>query len=60
MGLHGLIASSLIYLSMALQLLVDLGGFFNFLILYIFGRTLWTGDQPVARPLITQNNTNIE
>jgi hypothetical protein len=24
------------------------------------GRTLWTGDQPVARPLPTQDNTNTE
>jgi hypothetical protein len=24
------------------------------------GRTPWTGDQPVARPLPTQNNTNTE
>jgi hypothetical protein len=33
--------------------LLDLGRFFNFLILYIVGRTPWTGDQPVARPLPT-------
>jgi hypothetical protein len=30
---------------------VDLGHFFSFLILYTVGRTPWTGDQPVARPL---------
>jgi hypothetical protein len=42
------------YLSMALQvLLLDLGRFFNFLIIYTVGRTFWTGDQPVARPLPT-------
>jgi hypothetical protein len=34
-----------ISLSMGLQLLLDLGRFFS------FGRTLWTGDQPVTRPL---------
>jgi hypothetical protein len=38
------------YLSTAL---VDLGRFFSFLILYTVGRTPWTGDQPVARPLPT-------
>jgi hypothetical protein len=31
--------------------LVDLGGFFSFLILYIISRTPQTGDQPVARLL---------
>jgi hypothetical protein len=30
------------------------------LILYTVGRTSWTGDQPLARPLPTQNNTNTE
>jgi hypothetical protein len=30
---------------------LDLGRFFNFLILYTVGRTLWTGDQTCARPL---------
>jgi hypothetical protein len=34
-------------------LLLDLGRFFSFLILYTFGRTPWTGDQPFARPLPT-------
>jgi hypothetical protein len=33
---------------------------FIFLILYIFGRTPWTGDQPVAKPLPTHDNTNTE
>jgi hypothetical protein len=36
-------------------LLLDLGRFFGFLILYTVGMTPWTGDQPVARPLPTQN-----
>jgi hypothetical protein len=34
-------------------LLLDFGHFFSFLILYTVGRTPWTGDQPVARPLPT-------
>jgi hypothetical protein len=34
--------------------------FFSFLILYAAGRTPWTGDQPVARPLPTQRTTNTE
>jgi hypothetical protein len=29
------------------------GHFFSFVILYTIGRTPWTGDQPVARPLPT-------
>jgi hypothetical protein len=33
--------------------LVDLGRFFNFLMLYTVGRTPWTGDQPSARALPT-------
>jgi hypothetical protein len=34
---------------------------FQFLNLYTAGRTLWTGDQLVTRPLSThQNNTNTE
>jgi hypothetical protein len=31
--------------------LLELGRFFSLLILYTVGRTPWTGDQPVARPL---------
>jgi hypothetical protein len=31
--------------------LLDLGRFFRFLIFYTVGRTSWTGNQPVARPL---------
>jgi hypothetical protein len=34
-------------------LLLDLGRFFSFLILYTIGRTPWTGDQPVAKLLPT-------
>jgi hypothetical protein len=49
-----------IYLSIYLwlySLLLNLGGFFSFLILYTVGRTPWTGDQPVARPLPTHRTT---
>jgi hypothetical protein len=47
-----------IYLSMALQPFVGPWPLFSFLILYTSGRTPWMGDQPVARPLPTQNNKN--
>jgi hypothetical protein len=32
---------------------LDLGHVFSFIILYTVGRTPWTGDQPVSRPLPT-------
>jgi hypothetical protein len=35
--------------------LLDLGRFLSFLILYTVNRPPWTGDQPVTRPLPTQN-----
>jgi hypothetical protein len=46
---------SSIYISIygSTVLLLDLGRFFNFLVLYIIGMPPWTGDQPVARPLPT-------
>jgi hypothetical protein len=31
--------------------LLDLERFFGFMIFYTVGRTPWTGDQPIARPL---------
>jgi hypothetical protein len=37
-----------------------LATFFRFLILYTVGRTFWTGDQPVARPLPTHTPTQTE
>jgi hypothetical protein len=43
-----------IYLSVCLRLyspLLGLGRFFSFLVFYTVGRTLWTGDHTVARPL---------
>jgi hypothetical protein len=33
---------------------------FSFLMLYAVGRTLWMGDQPVARPLPTHRKTQTE
>jgi hypothetical protein len=41
-------------------LLLDLGRFFSFLILYTDGRTPWTVDQPVARPLPTHRTTQTQ
>jgi hypothetical protein len=38
-------------------LLLDLGRFFRFLILYTVGRTHWAGDQYVVRPLSTHRAT---
>jgi hypothetical protein len=40
--------------------LLGLGRFFSFLILYRVGRTPWTGDQPVARPLPTHRTTQTQ
>jgi hypothetical protein len=37
--------------------LLDFGPFFSFLILYTVDRALWTGYQPVARPLPTHRTT---
>jgi hypothetical protein len=50
-----------IYLSMVLQsFLLVLGRFFSFLILYTVGRTPWTRDQPVARPLPTHRTAQTQ
>jgi hypothetical protein len=40
--------------------LSGLGDFFQFFYFYTVARTSWTGDQPVARPLLTQEDTNTE
>jgi hypothetical protein len=40
--------------------LLGLCRFFSFVILYTIGRTPWTGDQPVARPLITHRTTQTQ
>jgi hypothetical protein len=39
---------------------LDLGRFFSFLILYTVGRTPWTSDQPVARPIPTYRTTETQ
>jgi hypothetical protein len=41
-------------------LLLDLGRFFSFLILYTLGRTPLTWNQPVARPLPTHSTTQTQ
>jgi hypothetical protein len=46
-------------LSLWLYSPLDPGGVFSYLILYTIRRTLWTGDQPVARPLPTHRITQI-
>jgi hypothetical protein len=40
--------------------LLGLGRFFSFLTLYTGGRSPWTWDQPVARPLPTRRTTQTE
>jgi hypothetical protein len=49
-----------IYLSMALQPFVGPWPLFSFFIFYTVGRTPWTGDQPVARPLLTHRITQTQ
>jgi hypothetical protein len=49
-----------IYLSMALQSYVGPRPLSRCLILYTVGRTPWTGDQPVARPLPTHRTTQTQ
>jgi hypothetical protein len=50
-----------IYVPMILRpFLLGPGRFFSFLILYTAGRTPWTGDQPIARPLFTQRTTQTQ
>jgi hypothetical protein len=39
---------------------LDLDRFFSFLILYTIGRTSWTGDQPVTRPMPTHRWTQTQ
>jgi hypothetical protein len=41
-------------------LLLNLGRFFSFLILYTVGWTPWTGDQRVARPQLTHRTTQTQ
>jgi hypothetical protein len=51
-----------IYLGMDLHVQPFVGpwSLFSSLKFYTVGRTSWTGDQPVARPLPTQDNTNTD
>jgi hypothetical protein len=49
-----------IYLYGSTVLLLDFGRFLNFFILYSVGRTPWSGDQPVAKPLPTQRTTQTQ
>jgi hypothetical protein len=48
------------YLAMALQPFVGPRPHFSFVILDIVGRTPWTGDQPVAKPLPIHRTTQIQ
>jgi hypothetical protein len=61
-SLHWLILTFVIvyFFSLWLYSPLDLGRFFNFLILYTVGRTPWTGDQPVARLLPTHRTTQTQ
>jgi hypothetical protein len=56
---------SVLYLKLPIYLwlyspLSGLGSFFSFFIFYMVGRTLWTGDQPVARPLPTHRTAQTQ
>jgi hypothetical protein len=56
-----ILVSSTNFFSLWLYSPLDFGRFFfTFLILCTVGMTPWTGDQPVARPLSTHDNTNTE
>jgi hypothetical protein len=48
------------YLTMGLQPFVGPWPFFQFLNVYTVGRTPWTGDRPVAKPLHTHRTTQTE
>jgi hypothetical protein len=45
---------------MVVQSFLGTWPFFNVLILYTVGRTPWTGEQPVSRPLPTQRTTQTQ
>jgi hypothetical protein len=49
-----------LFLSPWLYSPLDLGRFFSLLILYSVGRTHWTGDQPISRPLPTHRTTQTQ
>jgi hypothetical protein len=48
------------FLSLWLYSPLDLGRIFSFLIIYLVGRTPWTGDQSVAKPLPTHRTTQTQ
>jgi hypothetical protein len=57
----GIVADQYTCISLWLySLLLDLGRSFTFLILNTVGRTTWTGDQPVIRPLPTHRTTQTQ
>jgi hypothetical protein len=60
MQIRNLIIFFFFFLSLWFYSPLDLGGFFSFLILYTVGRTPWTGDQLVARPLPTYRITQTQ
>jgi hypothetical protein len=49
-----------VYLSMALQPFVGPWPLFQFLDFYTVDRTPWTGDQPVARPLLVHRTARTQ
>jgi hypothetical protein len=49
-----------LFVSLWLYSHLDLGRFFSILIIYTVGRTPWTVDQPVARPLPALRTTQIQ
>jgi hypothetical protein len=50
----------ILYSIMVLRAFVGPWPHFQFLYLYAVGRTPWTGDQPVARPLPTHRTTQTQ
>jgi hypothetical protein len=61
--IHSKIVGPILLLLLLLWLyspLLGLGLFFSFLIIYTDGRTPWTSDQPVARPLPTHTTTQTQ
>jgi hypothetical protein len=57
---HILVVVVVVIIIMVLQPFVEPWSLFQFLIVYTVDRIPWTGDQPVARPLPTHNNTSTE
>jgi hypothetical protein len=57
---HGPVRHKIIIYLWLYSPLLGLGRFFSFFIFYTVGKSPWTGDQPVAKPLATQDSTNTE